>query len=146
MLGLLLDPVLEKRALDAQRFEVLSWSFKLADRERFRYRVEMRKGTPPWIFDFHFTGVTERWDLPGGTFLLRHDPTSSPQQRGITLYRGATVIERWGSGSRVTELVILGSDLRLPFFLRRIGRRETLGLFQDRIDTIWREARRQAGR
>ena len=92
------------------------------------------------LANLRFTFVTERWDLPGGTVILRHDLCANPRPEHVPLYRGVTLIEPEGPGSRVTEFLVMGTDIRVPFFLRGILRKKSIELFVSRVRTLWREA------
>ena len=62
----------------------------------------------------------------------------------MTLYRAVSLLEPAPGGCQVTELIILGTDFTVPFFLRGIARRGSLKLFQDRVHALWTRARWRA--
>ena len=139
---LLLDPAFEKDALDADRFETLQVEFDVAGASRRRARVELlNRGQGPIRVDLRFTSLTERWDLPDGSVIMRHDPYPDPPPEHVTLYRGATWIVPEGTGSRVTEFLVMGTDIRVPFFLRGLLRGQSVGVFRIRAIRLWRKAR-----
>lgn len=138
---LLLDPDFEREALDADRFETIGFEFDVAGASRRRARVELlRRGQSPFRFDLRFTSLTERWDLPDGSVIMRHDPYPDPPPEHVTLYRGATWIVPVGTGSRLTEFVVMGTDITVPFFLRGFLRGQSVNVFRIRAIRIWRRA------
>lgn len=138
---LLLDPAFEKDALDADRFETLQIEFEVAGASRRRARVELlNRGKGPIRVDLRFTSLTERWDLPDGSVIMRHDPYPTPPPEHVTLYRGATWIVPEGTGSRVTEFVVMGTDISVPFFLRGVLRSQSVNVFRIRAIRLWRRA------
>lgn len=100
----------------------------------------LRRGQGPLRYNFAFTSRTERWDLPDGVVLMRHDPHPDPRPEHVTLYRGATVIEPVGRGSRVTEFLVMGTDVKVPFFLRGAMRSQSVKVFRDRATNMWKRA------
>ena len=143
---LMLDPAFEKEALDADRFESLGIDFDVAGASRRRARVELlNRGQGPIRIDLRFTTLTERWDLPDGSVIMRHDPYPCPPPEHVTLYRGATWIVPAGSGSRVTEFLVMGTDISVPFFLRGLLRKQSVNVFRIRAIRLWRRARALSG-
>lgn len=138
---LLMDPAFEKDALDADRFETVAVEVDAAGVRRERARVEMlRRGKAPILVDLRFTSLTERWDLPDGSVIMRHDPYPDPPAEHVTLYRGATWIVPEDTGSRVTEFLVMGTDIRVPFFLRGLLRSQSVNVFRIRAIRLWRRA------
>jgi hypothetical protein len=138
---LLLDPAFEKDALDADRFETQVIEFEVAGASRRRARVELlNRGQGPIRVDLRFTSLTERWDLPDGSVIMRHDPYPVPPPEHVTLYRGATWIVPAGSGSQVTEFLVMGTDISVPFFLRGVLSSQSVNVFRIRAIRLWRKA------
>jgi hypothetical protein len=140
---LILDPQAETRALGADRFALVGVDFDVPGATRRRFRVEMlRRGEGPFRFNLRFTFVTERWDLPDGSVVMRHDLCGDQPAEHVTVYQGASLIVPEGSGSRVTEFLVTGTDISVPFFLRSRLRKKSVELFGSRVRTLWQESTR----
>jgi len=134
---LLVDAEEERRFLDADRLEPLAGEYRAPGASRHRFDAAfLRRGEGPFRFDLRFTLLTERWDLPDGVVLLRHDGQSRPLPEHVTLYRGATEIRPEGAGSRVTEFIVMGTDIRVPFFLYGLLRDQSIDVFRRRAARI----------
>jgi hypothetical protein len=141
MADLLVDAEVEKAAFGADTFRPVRLLYATARSSRRVIVVEMlRVGEGPARFDFRFALALERVDLADGTVLLRYDPVPWEGTQHVTLFRGACTIEPAGSGSLVTELMIFGSDVSLPFFLRGKLRDMAYRTFHDRAERVWRRA------
>jgi hypothetical protein len=134
----LADPEVERRAFGAQTFRVVRTLYDVPGASRRMVVVELLDiGEGPVRFDFRFAFALERWDLADGTVLLRYDPATWSRTEHVTLFRGLCVIEPAGSGSIVTELLIFGSDVSVPFFLRGTLREKTYDTFRTRLARVW---------
>jgi hypothetical protein len=144
---LLASPSAERFALGAHTFRVERVEAHGAGVVRRRYRVELLgMGEGPFRFDFRFTTAIERWDLPDGVVLLRYDPLPDPPPEHVTLFRGAAVVRPVEGGSEVTEFLVLGTDVGIPFFLEGRLRGLTRDLFQARVSRLHEIAVRAARR
>jgi hypothetical protein len=144
MAELLMNPAVERHALAADMFAPLGTEVEGPGVSRRRFRIEMlRRGEGPVRFDFRVTTALERWDLPDGVVLLRYDPLPDPPPERITLYRGACVLKPHPSGCEVTEFLVLGTDVGVPFFLEGRLRSLTRDLFQGRVERLWGLAQRR---
>ena len=50
------------------------------------------------------------------------------------------LIEPEGAGCRLTEFLILGTDISVPFFLYGTLRKKSLQIFYDRAEDLWKHA------
>jgi hypothetical protein len=137
MADLLGHPEAERRSFGADTFRVVATAFELPDASRRTYVVEMlNQGEGPIRFDFRFAMAVERWDLADGSVLLRYDPVPWGGTQHVTLFRGMAVIEPAAGGSLLTEVLVFGSDVRLPFFLRGKLRGATADSFRRRLERL----------
>jgi hypothetical protein len=136
-----MDADAERRVLGADTFRVLGSVYALPNARRTRYLVEMRRmGSGPVRFDLRFGLAAERWDLADGRVLIRTDPFPDVGPRHVTLYRGGCLIAPVEGGSRLTEIVILGADIRVPFFLDDELRQLTRNKLTQRVAGLWERA------
>lgn len=141
---LVMDPNVERHAFSANTFQVVGTAFALPGASRQRVHVEMLdQGEGPVRFDFRFAFMAERLELADGTILLRYDPAPWARTENVTLFRGFGVIEPSGAGALVTEVVIFGSDVSVPFFLRGALRDMSYNSFEVRMRRIWSIATRR---
>jgi hypothetical protein len=134
-----LDPENQRRALGADTFEAVATSYDVPGQSRRLMKVELlRVGEGPVRFDLRFAMAVERLDLAEGDVLLRYDPAAWAGTEHVNLFRGVCVIEPSGSGSIVTELLIFGSDVSLPFFLRGRMRDLAADTFRTRAERLLR--------
>lgn len=147
MADLLLDDEAERLALAASTFRTIPEPTPPSAADRTAFRVEfLDRGAGPFTFDFRFTIGVERRDVGDGSLLLRYLALPTGDAEGVTLYRGACLIEKDGEGSRVTEYLVVGTSFAVPFFLARAARAASLRMFQDRAQALWTRARwRKAG-
>ncbi|MDF1702709.1 MAG: hypothetical protein P1V36_16295, partial [Planctomycetota bacterium] len=120
MADLMLDHEVERQVLAASSFRPLGLDFDVPGHRRERNRVELLGvGFGPIRFNLRFNIVAERCDLADGSVLLRYDPALEPRNERVTLYRGGARLEPLpDGGTRVTELVILGTSIDVaPMFL-----------------------------
>jgi hypothetical protein len=135
------DPELQRRALQADTVRVVSDLIDAPHVARRTYRIELlRVGEGPFLVDLKFTAAYERWAFPDGCVYLRFDPYPVPPPLHVSLFRGACMIEPEGTGSVYTELLILGTDITAPFFLRPILRKKSIDLLEERVARLWRAA------
>jgi hypothetical protein len=118
----LMDPAALARTLDADDSRAVGDGVEGARRVRRISLALLDRGKGPFRYDFRWTFRVSRIDLPGGSVLVRYDLEPQPAPERVSLFHGAAVIEPEGTGSRLSEVVVLGSDLSLPFFLRSQGR------------------------
>jgi hypothetical protein len=147
MADLLANAEAERRAFRATTFRPVAVRFHARAALRQEYHVEMLDvGEGPIRFDFRFRAALERWDLVDGGVLLRYDPVPWSGTTHVTLFRGMAHIEPADSGSLVTELLLFGSDVTLPFFLQGKLRQNAVDTFRGRLDRLWEMARGLAAR
>ncbi len=114
MAALLLDPEVERSALSADAVRRLGVVYDVPGMRRERYRMELlRRGYGPFRFDLRFSFAFERLDVSEDVVYLRYDPDVRPRPEHVTLFRGGCLLQRDGQGTRVTEILILGTDLLL---------------------------------
>lgn len=145
---LYLETEAQRRALAADHVSLEVVEYDAGGFSLRRFRVEMlRRGKGPFRFNFRFTMRTERWDLPDGTVLMRHDRYPYPPAEHVTYYRGAALFEPDGTGSRITEFLVLGTDIAVPFFLAGVLRKGSVDVFRNRASALWEQMQtRAAGR
>jgi hypothetical protein len=138
MAAMMQDEVVEKQILAADVFSRIGTEYVLRGSRRDRYRAEfLRIGDAFWIYDLRFTFSCERVDVADGRVLLRYDPRVVPAPEHVTLWRGLCLLEPEGTGTRVTEILIIGTDLNLPFFLVPEMRRIVRKRLADRAQNLW---------
>jgi hypothetical protein len=138
MADLIMDPAVEKQVLAAAICCHHKTDFVLPGMQRSHYRVEMlRMGFGPMRYDLRFTVVFERRDLPDGRVMLRYDLAGDPRPEHVTLYRGGCIIEPTAAGSRVTEIVILGTDIKVPVFFAKGLRNLVQTTLRNRATNLW---------
>ena len=139
---LVMDPVVERQALRADALRRTGLVFALPSAQRSQYYVEiLRVGKGPFRFDLRFAFEAERVDAGDGRIWLRFDPIPAVRAEHVTLYRGGCVIEPVEGGSRLTELLIVGTDIVLPF-LQGALRDGARGRLAERSRSLWATARR----
>lgn len=141
MADMMMDAAVEQQVLAADSFRNVGAEYVTPVARRQRYQVEFRRiGTALWVYDLRFTFVCERRDLPDGRVLLRYDPRSQPRPKHVTLWRGGCILEPDGAGSRVSEILILGTDISLPPFLVGAMRKMVHKKLADRARALWQRA------
>ena len=138
MAALIMDPEVEKQVLAADVCCLHCTDFDFPGSCRSQFRVEMLKmGVGPIRYDLKFTVIFERRDLPDGRILFRYDLGGDPKPQHVTLYRGACIIEPHGSGSRISEIVILGTDIQVPPFFEKGLRNLVVTTLRNRVTNLW---------
>jgi hypothetical protein len=128
----------ERAVLGADAMWRLSTVYALSDARRERYRVHLlNRGQGPLRFDLRATVAFERRDSPDGRVLLRYDPDLEPRPEHITLFRGACILDPVEGGTRVTEILILGTDIQLLPFLQSELVDMVLKTMRDRATNLW---------
>jgi hypothetical protein len=75
-------------------------------------------GEKPFTYDFRFALEARREARPGGRLLVRYDLLAAPAPERVSLVFGAAVLEPDGTGTRVSEVLAIGSPVTTPFFLK----------------------------
>ena len=141
MAALLLRPDVAREVLAASSVTPTGTVFRVPGASRRTYHVEMlRQGMGPFRYDLRFAVAVERWDVADGTLLARYDPQRSPRTEHVTLYRGAVRIEPVDGGSRVTEVVVLGTDIQVPMFFAKSLRQFVVTTLRNRAINLWKRA------
>ncbi len=135
---LITNPETERAVLGAQALWPLETVYALPEARRARYRAHMlQRGVGPIRYDLRFTFAMERRDGADGCVYLRYDPDVQPKPEHVTLFRGGCVLEPVEGGTRVTEILILGTDIQLLPMLQG----EVIGLvlktMADRATNLW---------
>ena len=144
MADLIMDPEVERQVLGANTFRPLGATYRLPGARRERFAVEiLRVGAGPIRVDLRFTVVAERRDTADGRVLLRYDPDTEPRPEHVTLYRGGCLLEPDAGGTRVTEILIVGTDVSVPFFLESSLRQLARATLKDRVTNLWIRAWRR---
>jgi len=138
MADLMEDPEVERQVLAADGFRSLGFEYRLPGATRERSRIELlRQGYGPFRYDLRVSIATERRDLEDGRIFLRYDPDSRPPPQGISLYRGACVLEPVDGGTRVSEILIIGTSLKVPGFVRQGLRNLVRTTLSNRVTNLW---------
>jgi hypothetical protein len=137
----LVDPAALGRTLDADESRSLGDAVEGMRRVRRLSLALLDRGKGPFRFDFRWAFRASRIDLPGGSVLLRYDLEPHPAPERVSFFQGAAVLEPTGGGTRIVEVVVLGSDLSLPFFLVGQGRKGVRDILAIRATRIARTLR-----
>jgi hypothetical protein len=136
----LLDPEVLRKTLDAD--ESTAVQTRGADGPyRLHSLTLLNRGKGPFRFDFRWSFRAERFDRPDGAVLVRYALLSTPPPERMTAFQGAVVIVPDGAGSRVLEVLVLGSDVSLPSFLvpqATRGVKSILGIRAERLARLLR--------
>ena len=142
MADMMMDPEVERQVLAATTFKVTGIDYALPRHRRERNRAELLgRGIGPIRFNLRFNLITERRDLADGSVWMRYDPSNEPRNERVTLYRGGAILEPLPEGgTRVTELVILGTSINAaPPFLGPLLQMAQSTL-QHRVTNLWKRA------
>jgi hypothetical protein len=138
MADLLMDPETERQVLAAATCHLHRTEFALPGARRAQLRIEMlNMGFGPMRYDLRFTVVFERRDLADGRILLRYDLGADPAPEHVTLYRGACLIEPSGTGSKMSEIIILGTDIQVPALFSKGLRNLVVTTLRNRVTNLW---------
>jgi hypothetical protein len=141
MADIMMDPVAEQQVLAADTFRLVGVEYVTPQARRNRYLIEiLRIGAALWVYDMRFTMAAERRALSDGSVLLRYDPRVPPRPEHVTLWRGACFLEPDGAGTRVMEVLIIGTDVSLPPFLVGALRKMVRDKISDRAQNLWKRA------
>jgi hypothetical protein len=115
----ILDAERERAALDADALTLVASEARPGG-VRHAFAVDMlRMGEGPFRYDFRWDFSVARRDRPDGRTLLRYEmATAGRSPEHVTLFRGAAALEPERGGTRWSEILLVGSDLSAPFFLR----------------------------
>lgn len=138
MADLIGDPRVERAVLGADALWLLQTVYDLpaARRSRFRARL-LNRGMGPLRYDLRFTFAHERRATRDGRVFLRYDPDARPRPEHVTLFRGGCLLEPEAGGTRVTEILILGTDLQLLPPLQGEVLRLVRKTLRDRAINLW---------
>ncbi len=115
----LLDAAAEQAALSADEVVEAAPRVEGARRERTLRIAMLDLGRGPFRYDFRWTLRVAAEALPDGRYLVRYDfDDSAPRQR-VSYFRGFAIIEPTASGAFVREVIVAGSPVAPPFFLRQ---------------------------
>lgn len=139
MADMMMNAAVEKQVLAANVFRHVGADYVLPGARRHRYHVEFHRiGEALWVYNLRFTFAAERRDLADGRVLLRYDPRTVPKPEHVTLWRGGCLLEPDGAGgSRISEVLILGTDISLPPFLVGAMRNMVRKKLADRAKNLW---------
>lgn len=114
-----LDPAAERVALSAD--EVTDVGPRVDGRRRERtFRIAMLDlGQGPFRYDFRWTLRIASEALDDGRFLVRYDLDETAPRQRVSYFRGLAVVEPTPAGAFVREVVVAGSPVAPPFFLKR---------------------------
>jgi hypothetical protein len=137
----LMDPAALGKTLDAEEARSAGDAVEGLRRVRRISLGLLDRGKGPFRYDFRWTFRISRIDLPGGSVLLRYDLEPHPIPERVSFFQGAAVIEPHAGGTRISEVVALGSDLSLPFFLVGQGRKGVRDILAIRAKRIAKSLR-----
>jgi len=138
MADLMMDPAVERAVLGANHLERLGVGYRLPDSYRARFHATMlRRGYGPFRYDLRFTYSCERRDLDDGRVLLRYDPSVRPPPEHVTLFRGGCLLVPDGEGTRVSEILVFGTDLQVIPPLQPQLTRLVEKTLRDRATNLW---------
>ncbi len=135
----LMDSEVERAALYATSFKRTQVIYAFGDARREQSRAELLGvGMGPIRFNLRFNPVTERLDLPDGRVWMRYDPATTPKIERVTLYRGSALLEPLaGGGARLTEILILGTNIVIPAFLEPPLMKLAAETLENRATNLW---------
>jgi len=138
---LLEDPEVERAALAADALWQVGEEYALPRTRRVRYRAFLlRRGAGPIRYDLRFSFAMERAATADGSICLRYDPDLVPRPEHVTLFRGGCLLEPDGTGTRIAEILILGTDIRLLPILQGELEELVLETMRDRARSLWARA------
>ncbi len=88
-------------------------------RERTMRIAMLRMGQGPFRYDFRWTIRVASEALEDGRFLVRYDLDEAASRQRVSYFRGVAVVEPTPAGAFVREVIVAGSPVAPPFFLRR---------------------------
>jgi hypothetical protein len=135
----LLDLEAEKAALSADEAEVLGERTTRDGLRRVARLGLLDMGEGLFKFDFRWTFAGTSRRRADGVVLVRYDFVRGDRPQRVAAFSGVAVIAPDGAGSRVTEILAVGSTVSPPFFLK--------GKARDAVaDILTKRARRLAER
>lgn len=142
MADMMMDPEVERQVLAAATFRRTGIDFDVQGARRERNRAELLgMGMGPIRFNLRFNLITERRDLESGAVWLRYDPSNEPRNERVSLYRGGAFLEPLPEGgTRVTELVILGTSINIAAPFQPALLRLAYGTLENRATNLWKRA------
>jgi hypothetical protein len=112
----LCDPEVEKTSFAAQEGSDLGPAARGEGRRMSFGLLDM--GEKPFVYDFRFSVEATRVTRPGGVFLVRTEMIAEPAPERVSLVAGVAVCAPDGDGTRVSEVIAIGSPVSTPFFLK----------------------------
>jgi hypothetical protein len=137
----MMDTAVLRRTLDAQEGRTISDAVVEGLRTQTSSLGLLDRGKGPFRWDFRWTFRVVREDLGRGGVLLRYDLLPAPAPERVAVFQGAAVLEPDGDGARITEAVVLGTDVSLPFFLVGPAREGVADMLEIRAKRLAREMR-----
>ena len=135
---LIVDAQVERAVLGADALWPLEVVYALPDAQRARYRASLLgRGAGPLRYDLKFSFAMERVATTDGRVYLRYDPDLAPRPEHVTLFRGGCLLEPDAGGTRVAEILILGTDIQLLPFLQGELEGLVLKTMRDRATNLW---------
>ena len=116
---LCLDAAAEQAALSADEVVEVAPRVEGARRERTLRIAMLDLGRGPFRYDFRWTLRVSAEALPDGRHLVRYDfDDAAPRQR-VSWFRGLAIVEPTAFGAFVREVIVAGSPVAPPFFLKQ---------------------------
>jgi hypothetical protein len=113
-----MDAAAEKAALEADESTDVG-RIAVPGGEEMRLRLGLlRMGEGPFLYDFRWTVAVRRTARPDGRVTLSYALDEAAPRERVSLFRGFATIEPSGSGSLVREVLVVGSPVSPPFFLK----------------------------
>ncbi|MGE0193507.1 MAG: hypothetical protein AB7T63_15865 [Planctomycetota bacterium] len=139
---LLVDADVQRDVLAAREVEPIGspHTFGPARTGRSYHVVKADVGAGPIRVDLVFRVTVERWDAPDGSVWIRYDPRPAGPVEHITYWRGLAIIEPDPQGARLTEVLVVGTDLVVPPFLTGLLRNMARDTLKDARRALLRRA------
>ena len=134
---LFLDVAAEKAALDADEAADRGARAIGPDHARRMSLAMLKMGEGPFTWDFRWEFEGVRRDRPDGVILLRYAIVDGPANQRVSVFSGvATLVPVPGGGTAVREVLVVGSTVSPPFFLKSKARAEVAKILTRRVSRL----------
>lgn len=118
----MLDLAAEKAALSADEAELLGERPTRDGLRRVARLGLLDMGEGPFKFDYRWTFAGTSRRRTDGVMLVRYDFARGDRPQRVAAFSGVAIVSPEGRGSRVTEILAVGSTISPPFFLKAKAR------------------------
>lgn len=145
---LLVDADVQRATLAARAVEPIGtpYTWGPARSGRSYHVVKADVGAGPVRVDLVFQVTVERWDAPDGSVWIRYDPRPAGPTEHLTYWRGLAIVEPDPYGARLTEVLVVGTDLVVPPFLTGLLRTMARDTLKDARRALLQRAAAEGGR